>query len=403
MNLKYLLLIFFYIASSSLIAQEGESNPFSFKWDNGFKLKSADKNFELKFGGRLMMDHAFFWQNDALESNFGALQTNNGTEIRRARLYFSGTVYKNVEFKLNFDVAGGEVGIKDMYIGIKNIPGINTIRIGHLKEPFRLDNLTSSKYSSFMEPSFLMDFIPGRNSGVLILSDFYNNRLSAQAGLFRNARNGDDVFANNGYVITGRFSGLPLRNENNTNLLHLAASYSFRQPNTNNYRISSRPEAHLSSKKYIDTKLIENVDDINMLNFETAFISKSLSLQAEYLIADFNADQAYNFSTYYGQISYFLTGETKIFKSSYDGFDRVKPKQNFMGKEGGVGAWELALRYSNSDLNSKDIFGGEQSDITLGLNWHLNPVTRIMLNHVWADVKDVGKMNVFQARFQIDF
>ena len=98
-----------------------------------------------------------------------------------------------------------------------------------------------------------------------------------------------------------------------------------------------------------------------------------------------------------------MTGESKNYKNSYAGFDRVKPTNNFGGDNNGAGAWEIALRYSTSDLNNEDIFGGEQSDITLGVNWHLNPSTRIMLNNVWADIKDAGKMNVFQVRFQIDF
>jgi phosphate-selective porin OprO/OprP len=47
--------------------------------------------------------------------------------------------------------------------------------------------------------------------------------------------------------------------------------------------------------------------------------------------------------------------------------------------------------------------GGEQQDITLGVNWYLNPVTRVMLNNVFANIKDVGNVNVFEVRFQIDF
>jgi phosphate-selective porin OprO/OprP len=68
----------------------------------------------------------------------------------------------------------------------------------------------------------------------------------------------------------------------------------------------------------------------------------------------------------------------------------------------------LAARYSTVDLNDADVEGGEQYDITGGLNWYLNPNTRIMLNYVYADlegranVKD-DDINVFQARFQVDF
>ena len=140
-----------------------------------------------------------------------------------------------------------------------------------------------------------------------------------------------------------------------------------------------------------------------MVNFEGVFATGPFSFQTEYLRTALEGDTNYNFSSYYGVVSYFLTGEQKVYKSSYKGFDRVSPKNNFTGKEGGLGAWEVALRYSNSDLNSKDIYGGEQASITLGLNWYLNPATRIMFNYVNADIKNAGNVNVFQARFQIDF
>ena len=103
-------------------------------------------------------------------------------------------------------------------------------------------------------------------------------------------------------------------------------------------------------------------------------------------------------------MSYFLTGEYKKYKSSYSGFGRIKPKSNFGGTENkGLGAWEIALRYSNSDLNNKNVLGGQQSDIMVGLNWYLNPVTRIMLNKVWANIKNFGNANAFEVRFQVDF
>lgn len=390
-------------------AQEIKENPFQFKWDNGFKLESADKQFKLQFGGRIMIDHAFFNQDSDLDDVFGELETENGTEFRRARFFFSGTIYGNVNFKLNVDFAGEKVVLKDAYIGFKNIPVVGNIRVGHIKEPFRFEALNSSKYFTFMERALPIDFVQERNNGILFFNDFQNKKLSLQAGYFRNeANNSSDKAANDGYAFTTRATTLALNNKEKKQLLHLGVGYSYRKSDSKEYKVSSRPEAHLSSVKYIDTGTIEDVENVNLVNFETLFVTGSLAFQGEYLTTKVNTGNVtsinnYNFSSYYGQVSYFLTGESKKYKSSYDGLDRVKPKNNFGGNKKGAGAWEVALRFSNSDLNSKDIFGGEQSDITLGINWYLNPVTRIMLNYVWVDVENVGKANIFQARFQIDF
>jgi len=408
MKLKITLLTLAFLTVFSVNSQEEKKeNPFSFKWDNGFKVESADKNFKLSFGGRIMLDHAFFSQDDDLDLAFGELVTKNGLEIRRARLFLAGVVYNNVEFKLDLGFEGGDVAMKDVYLGIKNVPVVGNIRVGNVKEPIRLEMLTSSKYVTFMERSIHSDFSPTRNNGILLFNDFLDKRFSAQAGLFRNAgNNGNDVMANDGYTFTGRITGLPINDQDAKQLLHVGLGYSYRKPDAREYRVRSRPEAHLSGVRYINTGTLEDIDNVNLTNLEAAFVSGPFSIQTEYLMAKVNtgnitAVDGYNFNSYYGQVSYFLTGESKKYKSSYSGFNRVKPTNNF--GDNGSGAWEVALRYSTSDLNSENISGGEQSDVTLGLNWYLNPSTRIMFNNVWADVKDAGKMNVFQMRFQIDF
>ena len=114
---------------------------------------------------------------------------------------------------------------------------------------------------------------------------------------------------------------------------------------------------------------------------------------------------------WYTHVSYFFTGEHREYKTKSGVFTRVSPKNNFDG-EGGWGAWQLALRYSTLDLNdgAPGYLGGEIDNITVGLNWHLNPNTRFMFNYINADVDsatvptvDAGTMDIFMVRFQLDF
>ena len=404
MQPKYLLFSFLMFFCGIMFSQEKPKNPFSFKWDNGFKLTSQDNQFALKFGGRIMVDHAYLFQNSELDENFGLLESKSGTEIRRARLYFSGDLYENTYFKFQVDFAGDKVSLKDVYIGFKNIPIAGDIRIGHVKEPFRLSTINSSKHTTFLEPGHNAAFAQGRNNGVVIFNDFFNNRISAQLGAFRNAdNNSDDAFADDGYVLGGRLTSLAINNEEKNQLLHLGLAYSYRNPESKEYNIAVRPGAHLAPK-YISTNTIKKLNYVGLTNFESAYIQGPFSFQGEFLTASINTySNTYHFSNYYGEFSYFFTGESKKFKGSYAGFDSVTPNKNFSGKDKGAGAWEVALRYSKTDLTNKDIIGGNQKDITLALNWYPNPVTRLMLNYIWVDIEDKGQGNILQGRIQIEF
>ena len=70
---------------------------------------------------------------------------------------------------------------------------------------------------------------------------------------------------------------------------------------------------------------------------------------------------------------------------------------------GAPGAWEGALRYSGLDLDDDSIAGGKLHDLTAGLNWYLNPYTRIMWNYIHADKNHVGNADMLMMRFQIIF
>lgn len=401
---KYLLFSAFVFSFLLGHSQESQNDPFSFKWDNGFKLENRSGDFRLKFGGRIMVDHAYFFQNNALNQNHGILISKSGTELRRARLFFSGKIYENTLFKIQVEFSGNKTSLKDVYVGINNIPAIGTLLIGHFKEPIRLATLTSSKFTTFMEPAQNDAFAQSRNNGLLVMNDFLNKRLSAQVGVFRNAdNNSNDAFADDGYIVTGRVTGLVLRNETQRQLLHLGAAYSFRKPESKEYQIAATPGAHLSPE-YIDTGIIKNIENIGLANFETLFIQGPFAFQVEYLNASVKTQtESLKFSNYYGEISYFLTGESKNYKSSYEGLDRVKPKRNFMGKDNGPGALELAFRFSETDLSYSSVVGGKQSDFALGLNWYLNPATRLMVNYIYASIRNKGDANIIQGRLQIDF
>jgi phosphate-selective porin OprO/OprP len=385
----------------------GFSQETTVDWKSGLTLQSKDASFKMKIGGRIQYDHAFYYQNEALESVHGALLTENGTKFRRAWLSNVGTLYNHVDFGLFVSFEGGKVGFRGAYMGLKKIPFLGNIRVGQLKEPLRLEVSTSSKHLLFLERSFAVDYAPIFNNGLLVYNDFLQKRLSAQFGLFRNAdlNKANDLEANRGYNITQRITGLPVKRE--ASFLHVGGRYSFRKPSDHSLRIRSKPEAHVAEKYYIDTKTIEEVQHSNMINFEALYAWNAFSIQGEYLTTHVkrlasSLEKDLRFSTYYIQASHCLTGEKRKYKSSLSGLHSIRPFRNFDGQHG-YGALEIAAKYSTSDLNSYTLKGGVQKDVTLGLNWYLNPLTKVVLNQVWATIENQGKLRVFQVRFQVAF
>ena len=224
------------------------------------------------------------------------------------------------------------------------------------------------------------------------------NSLSMQVGIFRESDSyGDDKESNNNTNTTGRLTYLVMNNSNK--LLHIGAAMSNRKNNDNTYGFSVRPENHLGNK--LMTPSFSNVNETNITGLEIAYVSGRLSLQGEYVITTVSAVTEHELTGYYGQVSYFLTGESRPYKNSYTGFSRVKPKANY---DPGKGAIELAARVSQMDLTKVNM--GILDNTTIGVNWYLNPYTRVMLNYVMGEMSEgteITTENAVMMRLQVDF
>jgi len=104
-----------------------------------------------------------------------------------------------------------------------------------------------------------------------------------------------------------------------------------------------------------------------------------------------------DFNGWYVQASWVLTGESKKYKPEIGAYGIPKPAENFTLDKGGLGAWELAARYSDLNLNYNEgkaglatptggIRGGDQRIWSAGLNWYPNQVLRFMLDYQHVDV-----------------
>jgi phosphate-selective porin OprO/OprP len=396
-------------------------NPYPFEayWDKGLRFESENGNFKLKIGGRIMNDWAWMTESKKLKEESGIGDLVDGTEFRRARLYVSGTIYENVGFKAQYDYEDGAADFKDVYIELKKIPYLGNFRVGHFKEPYSLEQLTSSKYISFMERNLTDDpFAPERNTGFMFHNHMLDKRATWAAGVFRNTDAfGDSDIADSSnkgqYSFTGRLTGLPWYAEKGRKLLHVGLGYSWQNAESNSVTFKTKPDINLAPD-FVDTgdSLTDITESYDLLGPELAIVYGPFSLQAEYSFVDVDlkrsVDSDPDFSGFYVYGSYFITGENRGYKTANGTFSRVKPKSNFKWGES-LGAIELLARYSELDLSDEAVNAGRLDTMTLGVNWYLNPNTRVMLNYVKADPTldsdgdDDGDADLLAMRFQIDF
>ena len=199
-------------------------------------------------------------------------------------------------------------------------------------------------------------------------------------------------------------------------LLHLGLGYSHRFPSGSNQDIdlkyATRPETYLTSTTFVNTGQF-SVTRVDLFNLERAAVFGPLSYQAEviYSLPGGAPEGTHHFWGGYVYGSFLLTGEHRPYKKSEGVFSQIKPKHDFCPLKGTWGAWELAARYSYIDLNDKNIQGGKEGNLTLGLNGYLNSYLQVMFNYIRVRVDNSstsppvngGNADIFQTRFQVAF
>jgi len=356
------------------------------------KVKSSKPS--VKLGGRIQLDAG-----SVSEDN---VDHNSGTEIRRARLFAKGDLHKDWGFKLQYDfTASGPDGIQDAYLDYKPLK----IRIGHAKEPFSLQNMTSSKYTTFIERGLPHVFAEGRNIGIQTSRNGDNWMVAG--GIFGDGRDGGSGDENNeGWGAAVRATIAPINVDGET--LHLGTSLSYRNVGGDHtLQFKERPEAHITEKRIVDTGKFD-ANSVTRGVLEAAYINGPFHVQGEYYHTEVERQLSgmkdLSFAGYYVEAGLFLTNDSVSYKASKGSYSKVKPTGN-------NGAWQIAARFSNLDLTDEDISGskgGEAESFTLGLNWFATPNIRFSANYI--DILDVDggptdgdEPSAFTFRSQVEF
>lgn len=358
----------------------------------GLAVRTKDGDFETKVGGRLQADAASY----SGDGDYG-----DGTTIRRARLSLSGKVYRDWGYKIEYDFAGDT--LNDAFIaynGLKNYQ----FMVGNFKDPFILEQLSSANNVTFIERSLPSGaFDAGRHIGAMASRNSQHWTLSG--GLFGDRVSDRGGAEDEGWGWGSRTTWAPINSPGK--LLHVGLGLNYRDLQPNNLaRFRQQPETSIAGVNVVDTSALQLANSQFKSGLDVAATIGQFSAQAEYLQADIEIDNGRDavFSGWYVQSSYFLTADARPYK--HGSFGMIKPTSP-LGK-GGFGAWELAARLSNVDLNDVQVNGGEADSMTLGVNWY--PVGGLRFSANYTDVLDVegGPQNglepkIFQLRSQWAF
>ena len=372
-------------------------------YKQGLRFEAADGSFKSKLGGRVHWDVTTGSADSDLEDSLGDIE--DGSEIRRARLAYSGSIYDQFEFKTQYDFAGGDADFKDVYMRFKQVPVLQNVTVGQFKEPMGLDEMTSSNVQPFVESNLAVALVPARSVGIGVSGKTDDKNLGWAAGWFKDDDGfGESEGGDGDSAVTARVFGTPIYEDEGRRVLHLGVSGSRRSPSDDMVRYSARPEAH-QVQKFVDTGDFES-DEVNLFGIELAGIEGPFHYQFEYTRAENDTpDGDADFSGNSIQIGYFLTGEHRGYNHGSGSFGRVAVIDPALTAEPGwgPGAWELALRKSHLDLDDGPIAGGTLDDWTLGLNWYLDPLTRVMLDYIRADLEGEGDADLAVLRVQREF
>lgn len=355
----------------------------------GLEVASPDGNFKMKIGGRLHADMTYHdGDNDLLVGGdpTDPIEATDGTDVRRARIAISGDIMKDFGYIIEADFGGDAVSMKDLFLTYEGLDNW-VFTAGHQKHAMSMEVQESSNDIMFTERSLAFALsVPYFDRAIGLNAKTFGDNWNVQAGVYgdsmgRNSSNGRE---GSGWAIRGTVA--PVNTD--TRVIHLGANFGQRETNFENEPNSQSPRfryetTNMSDLYLSNTGTIADLEKVDLGVLEVAGMYGPFSVQSEFAKAKAEREVGpeVDFNAFYVQAGWTLTGESRTYNAQDGEFKRLKPRNPFDMGKGTWGAWEVAARYDQLDLEDEDIMGGEQKRATLALNWYLNENVRLMADY----------------------
>lgn len=421
-------------------------------------LASSDGRFTANIRAIVMFDGGKYFQKHNLPAAVTNRDLNDGTNFRRARFGIDGKLFKDFDYALiyEFGGSGGEdtghiqeawvqytgwkpwrvkVGAFEPNIGLA--AAVSTSQMPLLERPAPAEtarNVAAGDSRSAIQ--LTGNGIIGQGDAGIAARWFVStavtgntvSTLNSTASGFT-AQPSDEQTAWIGRVAIAPFDSTNWQ-------AHLGANFQYvTQPNDSGaaaatrypIQLRDRPELRLDGTRLVDTGGID-ASKARVWGLEAGATSGPFLVEGEYF--NYKIDRRNStlpnpsFDGFYVQGVWVITGENRPYNPGEARFDAPKINYNFNPAAGTWGAWELAARYSDLNLNYHEgalgttpvatvgaVRGGEQKIWTVGVNWYLNPSMRLMLDYLHVDIDRLNgtgvqigqKYNAIAGRAQFTF
>lgn len=362
-------------------------------WKGAPLIEDKESGWSFKPRGRIQYDVGYIGNpSDAIVTrNLGF----NG-RVRRIRLGAEGSIPGGFGYKFEMDFANAAVGFGDAILTYAPKDKPWSIAIGNHETFESLEQVTSSRFISFLERAQMNDaFSHTRRLGLSLGLADKTNTARLNAGIFT-AHSIDASLDNEGWIAAARATYSP---QALGGMLHLGANYQHREfqennggtasssvgaPSTNQLaRYRARPFLQTTDVRFVDTGAFAARSD-DIFGVELAGIFKSLHLAGEAQWTKVNAysggdiatgldafstantalvpDGDPHFFSWYAEAGYYFTGETRGYKNGM--WDRTKVLNPL--SKGGSGALQLNARFDYLDLDSDALKRGFTNNFTTG-------------------------------------
>ena len=371
-------------------------------WKGAPEYADKEAGFTFKPRGRLQYDAGYIANPD--DDPNGSLATRNlgfNSRVRRIRLGAEGTIPGGFGYKFEMDYANGSVGFGDAIITYAPSGKPYSFTIGNHETMNGLEQITSSRFTSFMERAAFDDaFVNTRRIGVSAGYVSAAGDMRINAGLFT-GHSIDGTFDNDSWIAAARATYSPLMGANQ---LHFGVNFQHREFQSNNNgttasssgqastnqtaRYRARPYTQTTDIRFVDSgNFAAKSDDIFGLEFGGIFKSLHLAAEGQYLKSNaYGAGDTLDFSennlnrfpgdtvtalvpdgnpSFWGaylEAGYFLTGETRGYKNG--AWDRTKVLKPF--SKGGWGAVQLNGRVDYLNLDTGKLKEAFNNDFQTG-------------------------------------